>query len=67
MYYFLFYGIFCVCGVFMSFLVFYFFKVVRIRVVFSRCKFKVIDGYIDKNSLEFCIKILERIEVFSFF
>lgn len=67
MYHPLFYGIFRARGVSTSLLVPHLFKAARTRAASSRCKFKVIDGYIDKNSPEFRTKIPERTEVLSSF
>ena len=67
MYHPLFYGIFRARGVSTSLLVPHVFKAARTRAASSRCKFKVIDGYTDKNSPEFRTKIPERTEVLSSF
>lgn len=46
---------------------FYFCKVIGVRVVLNVINFKVIDGFVDKISLVFFLRVLEKVEIFKFF
>lgn len=67
MFFVFFYGIFCLGGVLLRLIGFYFCKVIGVRVVLNVINFKVIDGFVDKISLIFFLRVLEKVEIFKFF